>query len=485
MTALLELAAISRRFGAVQALHDAAFVLQPGQLHALLGENGAGKSTLMRIVNGMIRPDRGSFLVHGQPVAPASPREARALGIGMVHQHFSAVPAFTVGQNIALAAGWSPAPNDLRTRLRALMTRVGFELDPGQRSDSLTVAQRQALEILMALAGEARVLLLDEPTGVLAAADADRVLTVVREFTRQGGGAVLITHKLEEALRHADQITVLRRGEVSLHGPAAELTAAKLEHAMLGDAPPAASPLRRTVAGPIVARCSNLIVPAEAGGTGLRGVTLEMRGGEIVGVAAVEDNGERELLRTLGGLLSPASGFCEVLTSRTLIPEDRTTEALIPSFSLTENRLLAGGAQSGSASTWINWDRERLATEALIAANGVVAAGANATAEELSGGNQQRFVIARQLESAPGLIVAENPSRGLDFKAAADVFDRLRNAAGAGAAVIFHSVDLDEVLANADRVVVLHQGQLAAPAAGADRDEIGRLMLAGSAGPSA
>ncbi len=483
MTALLELAAISRRFGAVQALHDAAFVLQPGQLHALLGENGAGKSTLMRIVNGMIRPERGSFLVNGQPVAPASPRQARALGIGMVHQHFSAVPAFTVGQNIALAAGWSPAPNGLARRLRALMSRVGIELDPAQRSASLTVAQRQALEILMALAGEARVLLLDEPTAVLAAADADQVLTVVREFTRQGGGAVLITHKLEEALRYADQITVLRRGKVTLHGPAAELTAATLAHAMLGDAPPAAASRSPATPGPIVARCSNLTVSAEAGGTGLRGVTLELRSGEIVGVAAIEDNGERELLRTLGGVLSPVSGSCEVLTSRTLIPEDRTTEALIPSFSLTENRLLA--ARAGSKSVWINWDRERLATGALIAANGVVAAGADATAEDLSGGNQQRFVIARQLESTPGLIVAENPSRGLDFKATLDVFEQLRTAAGAGAAVIFHSVDLDEVLANADRVVVLYQGQLVVPTEGADRDEIGRLLLAGSAGPSA
>jgi simple sugar transport system ATP-binding protein len=476
---LLELAGISRRFGAVQALHDADFVLEPGQLHAVLGENGAGKSTLMRVANGLIQPDSGRMSVNGSPAAPTSPRQARALGIGMVHQHFSAVPAFTASENIALAAGWDQAPRMLAPRVKALMERVGLSVNLGVRTEALGVAQRQALEILMALAGEARVLLLDEPTAVLAAGDAVTVLRIVRQFTDQGGGAVLITHKLHEALAYADQITVLRHGRVTWSGLARAQTAEGLARAMLGEAPVAAARPRPAAPGAIVARCIELTVPAAAGGSGLRGATLELRSGELCGVAAVEGNGERELLRGLAGLLTADSGRCELSVNSTFIPEDRTTEALIPSFTLTENRLLAGGGAGGQGGScaWIDWSAERTATSGLIANGGVVTSGPDARAEELSGGNQQRFVIGRALESEPGLIIAENPNRGLDFKSAAEVVERLRRAARGGASVLFYSVDLDEVLEASDRILVLHNGRVMSPPTGADREAIGRLML--------
>jgi simple sugar transport system ATP-binding protein len=477
VTPVLELAAISRRFGAVQALHDADFVLEPGQLHAVLGENGAGKSTLMRVANGLVRPDSGRMTVNGMPAAPTSPRQARALGIGMVHQHFSAVPAFSAGENIALAAGWDPAPRVLGPRLNSLMERVGVRVDLGVRTETLSVAQRQALEILMALAGEARVLL-------LTAGDAATVLRIVRQFTEQGGGAVLITHKLHEALAYADQITVLRRGKVTWSGPARAQTAEGLARAMLGEAPPVSAPARPAEPGGIAARCIELSIPASAGGSGLRGATLELRSGQVYGVAAVEGNGERELLRGLAGLLTPSSGRCEVPVAPVLIPEDRTTEALIPAFTLTENRLLAtggAGGRGGNNRRWINWKAERNATATLISANEVIASGPDARAEELSGGNQQRFVIGRALESFPGLILAENPSRGLDFKSAAEVIERLRRAAQGGASVLFYSVDLDEVLEASDQIFVLHNGRVLSPPAGADRETIGRLMLGESA----
>jgi simple sugar transport system ATP-binding protein len=411
----------------------------------------------------------------GREVHPATPREARRLGIGMVHQHFSAVPAFSVQENIALAAGWAPAPQLLGRRVESLMQRVGMSLDPAARSDTLTVAQRQALEILMALAGEARILLLDEPTASLAERDAERVLQVVRQFAQRGGGAVLITHKLEEALRYADHITVLRRGSVTLSGAAQEQDTSGLARAMLGEAPSSGGFRRQAVVGGIVASARSLVVEAVSGGSGLSGVDLELRSREVVGVAAVEGNGERELLRAMAGLVAPSGGIVEVTGLRCLIPEDRTTEALLPQFTLTENRALASGAGPG----WIDWTAEGAATSHLIESGGVTASGPGAKAAELSGGNQQRFVIARQLEAEPRLIVAENPSRGLDFKATADVFERLRSAAQAGAAVLFHSVDLDEVLTMADRVVVLHRGKLIVPPHGADRAVIGRLMLTG------
>ncbi|HTO74045.1 MAG TPA: ATP-binding cassette domain-containing protein, partial [Gemmatimonadales bacterium] len=261
MTPPLELRSVSKRFGAVQALRDADFVLEPGQLHALLGENGAGKTTLMSIANGMQRPDRGEVLLEGHAVRLQSPRDARGLGIGMVHQHFSAVPAFSAAQNIALAAGWNPSPSALQPRLETLIRKTGLQVPMGIRAEHLSVAQRQALEILMALAADARILLLDEPTAVLAPADAESVLTIVRQFTRQGGAAVLITHKFEEALAYADRITVMRRGRVVASGPASELSAGQLAQAMLGSSPPATAPKDAVVPGAVVARGTGLVVP--------------------------------------------------------------------------------------------------------------------------------------------------------------------------------------------------------------------------------
>ena len=482
MTDALVLEGINRRFGAVQALHDADFVLAPGEFHALLGENGAGKSTLMHVAAGLLRPDSGRMHVFGKEVRPRTPRQARGLGIGMVHQHFSAVPAFSVGENIALAAGWSPSPRSLGTRLRDLMERLRLILDPHAITDSLTVAQRQQLEILMAVAGDARILLMDEPTAVLAPADARAVLDVIRGFTVAGGAAVLITHKLTEALEHADRVTVLRRGRVALTAQAAEQSERSLATAMLGEPP--SSQIRPPTAprGAPVASCAALTVTAVAGGTGLRDGTLTIHRGEIVAVAAVGGNGERELMRALAGVLAPSGGRLETGGRVALIAEDRTTEGLIPDFTLTENLVLeSAGQESAShrAPFWINWEEQRDRAAGLIAQFGISAAGPDAPASSLSGGNQQRFVIARALDGRPSLIVAEEPARGLDVKAADEVYARLRAAASAGAGVIVHAADLDELLVIADRVVVIANGVTVEPGPGAGRAEIGRMMLGG------
>jgi len=230
----LELVGIQKRFGSVQALRGADFSLGTGELHALLGENGAGKSTLMHVANGLVRRDAGEVRVYGTVRSISSARTARELGIGMVHQHFTAVPAMTVAENIALFAGWSAPPRELRERARSASERVGLPLDPDQRAGRLSVALKQRLEIVKALAADVRILLLDEPTAVLAPAEAEELLAVIRDFTNRGGSAVLITHKLDEALRAADRITVLRQGLVTYTGTPATQTAESLARAMIG-----------------------------------------------------------------------------------------------------------------------------------------------------------------------------------------------------------------------------------------------------------
>jgi ABC-type uncharacterized transport system ATPase subunit len=479
MTEALRLEGITKTFGAVQALHDADFALVAGEFHALLGENGAGKSTLMRVAAGLLLPDAGRMSVAGTPVLPRTPREARRLGIGMVHQHFSAVPAFSVAENVTLAANWSPRPGALERNLEALMGRVGFFLDPHGLTERLTVAQRQQLEILMALAGDARVLLLDEPTAVLAPPDAQAVLMAIRAFTAGGGAAVLITHKLSEALDYADRLTVLRRGRVVLTGDAADETEHSLATAMLGEPPTSGGRPSRPAPGEPVAACHGLAVPASAGGTGLRSGTLTIHRGEIVAVAAVGGNGERELLRALAGVLEPSGGQLELRGRVALIPEDRSTEGLIPAFTLAENLVLAEHRESGGSGFLIDWAEKRESAARLIAAYDIAATGPEATANSLSGGNQQRFMIARALASRPDLIVAEEPARGLDLKAADEVHARLRAAVTAGAGVLLHSADLDDLLAIADRIVVVADGRTVEPMPWAGRAEIGRLMLGG------
>lgn len=489
----LELRAIDKHFGPVHALRGADFVLLSGELHALLGENGAGKSTLMHIAAGLVRPDAGEILVRGVPAAIRSPREARRQGIGMVHQHFTSVPALSVAENVALAAGWPVRPRELRSRVEALMERVGLPLDPAAEAGTLPVALKQRLEILKALAADTSILLLDEPTGVLTPPEIDELFRVVRAFTASGGSAVLITHKLDEALRAADRVTVLRAGRVTLTGPAREQTAASLTAAMLGPGVvvPPAQPAPANL-GPRLVRAVGLVVQREdESAVAVRNAALEVRGGEVVGIAAVEGNGQRELLRAVAGLLPLVSGELEVAHPVAFIPEDRTTEGLIPELSLTDNVVLG----LGRAAPWVHgmqldWTAARRRTAELIGAFNIRAPGPDAPAASLSGGNQQRLVIARALERRPRVLVAENPTRGLDIQAAAAVWERLHAAAAEGTAVLVYSSDLDELLAEAHRLVVMANGALVPVPPGATRETIGALMLRGrgaarGAGPGA
>jgi simple sugar transport system ATP-binding protein len=458
----IALAGIRKAFGPVQALRGADFVLAPGEVHALLGENGAGKSTLMHIAGGMIRPDTGTITISGEAVVLRSPREARARGLGMVHQHFTSIGALTVRENLALALGpkaRTPAP--IPDRLRA-------GLDPGAVAERLPVALRQRLEIVKALATGARALLLDEPTALLAPSEVEELLGFVREFARDGGSVALITHKLPEVFAAADRVTVLRQGAVAHAGPIAGETERSLAEAMIGGAP-----------GELPGKAE---APAATGdGSGAPMVRiggLVIRSGEVVGIAAVEGNGQRELLRAIAGLPGVTRRDVEVDGIVAFVPEDRTTEGLIPALTITENVVL--GLQDDrrwARGIRLDWGAARRRAGELIEEFDIRAPGPDALAGTLSGGNQQKLVLARALEREPRVLVAENPTRGLDIRATEGVHRRLREAAGRGVAVIVHSTDLDEVLGLADRIFVVHRGRVSEAPQGAGRKEVGELML--------
>ena len=477
--ALLTLTAIRKRYGSTEALKGADFSLARGEIHALLGENGAGKSTLMKIAFGLVQPDGGRILVDGAEVIIRNPLAARRLGIGMVHQHFTDIPVFTVAENIALAAGWPPSGRGLRDRVRRLAEEAGLPLDPDALAGELSAGLRQRLEVLKALAGHARILLLDEPTSVLPPSEADTFLGLVQRLRDRGVATVLITHKLQEALAVADRITVLRAGEVIQTGAAQSVRPETLATAMLGTAPARPAPRIRAAVGEVVINARDLAIPGAAGGgTGIRNASFQVRAGEVVGLAAVEGNGQRELLRALAGLARPARGTIQVTGPVSFIPEDRTSEGQIGELSLTENLVLSQGrAAPWAQHGWLDWPAARRRAGELLERFDIRAPGPDVAAERLSGGNQQRQIIANAMERRPRVLLAENPVRGLDLRATAEVYDRLRRAAAEGAAVLVHLPDLDDLLDVADRIVVLAAGELIPMPEGAGRDLIGRTML--------
>jgi ABC-type uncharacterized transport system ATPase subunit len=464
--AQLELTGIFKSFGSVQALRGVGFSLAPGEIHALLGENGAGKSTLLQVAHGMIRPERGVLRVGGRERVFHSPREARAAGIGMVHQHFTSIGTLTVGENIALATGRRALP---------LASRVPGELmeglTPTARVETLSVVLRQRLEIVKALATGATTLLLDEPTAVLAPSEVDQLLELLRTFARGGGAVALVTHKLAEVLAAADRVTVLRNGVVTLSAAAPTPSAERLAAAMIGESLP-------RQAEPSVPAPEGADHPPASDVVRIGDITIHA--GELVGVAAVEGNGQRELLRRIAGVGKPLSGAVVLALQGPVafVPEDRATEGLIAEMSLTENLVLGLPADPRwSHGPRLDWPAARTHTAWLIRSFGIRAAGPDAPAATLSGGNQQKVILARALDAGPRVLVAENPTRGLDIRATAELHQRLREAARAGLAVIFYSTDLDEVLELGVRILVVRAGQVSEAPRHADRRVVGEMML--------
>ena len=434
----------------------------------------------MRIAFGMLQPDSGSISVDGTRHVFSSPSDAIDAGIGMVHQHFTLVPAMTVLENIALGGRRRFRPERIRTTISELASKVGLATDPDARIEDLAAGAQQRVEVLKALSRNARILILDEPTAILTPTEARDLLLRMRELVSAGSTVILITHKLRDALEFADEITVLRRGATAWSGSALDASEEVLVSAMLGgdrivaDSTPATC---ETQAGDAeVMSLHNVSLRDATGVDRLRSVTLSIHAGEIVGVAAVEGNGQRELLRVLAGRMAATTGDVAIPSVVGFIPEDRQRDALIQDFTLRDNIALLG---AGSRNGIMQWRDIREATIALLRDYDVRATNETARASALSGGNQQKLVIGREIEGSHTALIAENPSRGLDIQASAAVHARIRAARDSGMAVVIYSSDLDEVIALADRVVVVFSGQVTEVQG--EYESIGRAMLGLSA----
>jgi general nucleoside transport system ATP-binding protein len=490
---------VTRRFGAVVANDGVTLSVAPGTVHAIVGENGAGKTTLMRILYGLDRPDAGTVVVDDEPVRLAGPADAARRGIGMVHQELKLVGELTLLENLVLgreprrgpAVDWAAA----RRRAEALGAETGIELDWDQPAARAPVSARQRLEILRLLHREADVLILDEPTAVLAPPQVAELLRLLRGLRDGGRTIVFISHKLREVLDVADTVTALRGGRVSGTVAAADADPDALVRMMVGEAVPDVHVGARATGGAPRLSVRGLCVRDAAGRERLRDVSLDVRAGEVVGVAGVAGNGQDELVECVVGLLRPTAGAVAIggrdMTRRPVaerrrgglayIPADRRRDGLSPTSTITENAV--AGAQRTRALTRHGWFRpralERRAQE-IVERSGVRCESLAAPAGSLSGGNQQRLILGRELQGGPVVVVASQPTRGVDVRGAAEIRRRLLAVREAGGAVLLVSEELDELAALCDRIVVLAGGSVAGEVPGPVRDltELGRLMTA-------
>ena len=477
---VLELHGITKRFPGVLANDHIDFDLRRGEVHALLGENGAGKSTLMSILYGLYTADEGEILMNGEPVSIGSPKDAIELGIGMVHQHFMLIPVMTVTENIVLAnepvqAGVLLDEAAGEQRVAEVARTFNFAVDPHARDQNITVGQQQRVEIMKALYRNADILILDEPTAVLTPQEAAELFAILRTLTREGISVIFITHKLDEVLEIADRITVLRRGKRVETIPRAGATEEGLARSMVGREVLLRVEKKPATPGEPLLEVEDLLVRDDRGLEAVRGITFDVRAGEIVGIAGVDGNGQSELIDALTGLRHPASGSIRVAgedvtgasARRALdagvghIPEDRHRRGLVLEFNLAENLVLHDYAKEPfSRFGWLNprglfgWAR-RLLQEFDVRGGGPETRGAS-----LSGGNQQKVVLAREINRDPRLLIAGQPTRGLDVGAIEFVHQRLVEQRDEGKAVLLVSLELEEILSLSDRILVLYEGRI-------------------------
>ncbi|MFD1538758.1 ABC transporter ATP-binding protein [Nonomuraea guangzhouensis] len=472
---------LRKQFPGVVANEDVSLTLRAGTVHAVVGENGAGKSTLMKLLYGMHRPDSGEIHLDGEPVRFTSPRDAIAAGLGMVHQHFMLADNLSVLENVVLGAepgraGVLDLPAATR-RVEEVCADLGVTVDPHAETGALSVADRQRVEIVKSLYRGARILILDEPTAVLVPQEVERLFASLDRLRTRGLSILFISHKLDEVLAVADDVTVIRRGvTVADSLPANEVSSRELAHLMIG------AELVRTErparpAGRLALRLEEVSLRLADGRQALDSVSLDVREGEVVGIAGVEGNGQTELIECAAGVRRPDRGrltlFGQDVTGTNLrwrraagvavVPEDRHRQALLLEAPLWENRML--GRQSAPPNSRRGWLTRRAArrdTERLMRDYDVRVRDAGVAAASLSGGNQQKFVIGRELAGGPKVLLAAHPTRGVDIAAQQQIWRRIEDAVAAGAGVLLVSADLDELLTRSDRLLVMLRGGLVA-----------------------
>jgi len=497
---VLELRGITKQFPGVLANDHIDFDLRRSEVHALLGENGAGKSTLMSILYGLYTADSGEILMNGKPVTISSPKDAIELGIGMVHQHFMLIPVMTVTENIVLAqepthAGVLLDYDAAAKRVQKLSTSFGLAVDPYARIGRITVGQQQRVEILKALYRGAEILILDEPTAVLTPQEAKELFEIIEGLKSQGKSIVFISHKLNEVLEIADRISVLRRGKLVETIPREGATEAGLARSMVGrevllrvEKTPAQP------AGPLL-EVEDLVVQDDRGLEAVRGVSFSVRAGEIVGIAGVDGNGQSELIDAITGLRPARSGKITVNNREVTgdsprecldagvghIPEDRQVRGLVLDFTLAENIALHDYREEpDSKHGWLFPKRLTARARNLLKEFDVRGGGPETRAGALSGGNQQKVIVAREVSRDPSVLVAAQPTRGLDVGAIEFVHRRLVEERDEGRGILLVSFELDEILSLSDRILVLYEGNIVAEyGPDVSEEEIGLAMLGG------
>jgi len=494
-TPLLEARGITKQFGVVTANDTVDLVVQDGEIHALLGENGAGKSTLVKILYGILEPNEGEVLWRGTPVSLRAPADAQALGIGMVFQHFSLFEALTVAENIALALPKGTSTRDIAAQVRTISEEYGLPLDPNRHVYSLSVGERQRIEIVRCLMQNPRLIIMDEPTAVLTPQEADKLFETLKRLADEGCSILYISHRLEEVKRICSTATVLRRGKVVASCDPRQETAASLASMMVGaDVEDVKAPGAHDF-GPVRLKVDSLsTTPEDPLGTALHDVSFEVRGGEILGIAGVAGNGQEELFQALAGMV-PANRAETVSLDGTPVgrsginarrrlgaafaPEERIGEAAVARFKLSENVLLSGHATEKLVSGGVvNGKTARAYTGDIIERFDVRVGSPDPEAGSLSGGNLQKFVVGREMRRDPGILILSQPTWGVDAGAAAVIRQALIDLSAKGSAVVVISQDLDEIFQIADSIAAISHGRLSEvhPAYDMNMEKVGLLM---------
>jgi ABC-type uncharacterized transport system ATPase subunit len=476
MTPRLELDHICKQYPAVKANDGISLKVQAGQIHAVLGENGAGKSTLMKIIYGAVQPDAGSLRWNGQAVQIKSPAQARALGISMVYQHFALFDTLSAAENVWLGLDKSQSLAEVTAQIRELSANYGLELDPLRPVHSLSVGERQRVEIMRALLTRPQLLILDEPTSVLTPQAVEKLFATLRLLAEQGCSILYISHKLDEIRQLCHHCTVLRAGRVTGEVDPREQTHASLSRLMIGAEPPRlaqAAPVA-AIGAPVLVLKQLSLPKASPFGTALRDVSLQVHAGEILGVAGVSGNGQQELMALLSGedarrpsgemrLFERSIAGTSVRQRRRLglgfVPEERLGRGAVPLLSLAQNTLLTR-TETVSGWGWIHIGQVQRLAEALIGNFNVRCGGPAAAAASLSGGNLQKFLVGREIDAAPKLLIVSQPTWGVDVGAAAQIRGELLKLRDAGCALLVVSEELDELFEISDRLVVMAQGRV-------------------------